>query len=355
MMPMRKTSAIFALVAIVFLAFASRSNAQETRKRNVFGGSPLTWQVEPILDRYVAHVGRYYNLTPDQEEYTRQLLNQRVKRFLDSYEEDLRSLLAEYTAYQVNRELPSPEAAKDLARRAGPLVAAIKKEILDGNMQWREILDEEQRKLHDRDLELMDKQFETFEDRMQRWSEGKPEPQDLPGRRGATPEPGSVRKPEDVWAYRVRTFIRDYNLDPGQQETAHSILRELREEAQRYREKHQEEFDELETKFREISQSTPKTDPEDRMKAQEQIRQYKERLNELEKPNVEGLRKQLLNRLEKIPTEDQRRRRHEHHEKLHARSRSNNRTDSGTTRPAMTRPAETDSEDADTQPTEPSS
>ena len=102
-------------------------------KKNPYAGSPLTWGVEPIIDNYVSQMTRYYNLTPDQEEYTRQLLTQRVKRFLNDYEKDVRTLFAEYWYLQLRGEAPSIEEAKDLARRGGPLVAAIKKEILDGN------------------------------------------------------------------------------------------------------------------------------------------------------------------------------------------------------------------------------
>ncbi len=309
-------------------------------KKNPYIGSPLQWGVEPIIDNYISQMTRYYNLTPDQEEYTRQLLTQRVKRFLNDYEKDVRSLFAEYWYLQRRGEAPSVEEAKDLARRGGPLVAAIKKEILDGNQKWREILDENQRKIHDRDLADMNKTFDDLEQKLDRWGKGIVEPTE--GKVGPRPKP---IPPEDAWDYRVNSFIAEYNLDAGQQGTARSILRELKDEAKRYRERNQEKLTALDNQLKEMYSSEPKTDPEERKKAAEQIKRINGQLNELERPIREDLWRQLLIRLDRIPTEDQRRMHREKRDRMMAGLTgrvSSTRTASSqpeSTRPTTTSPA----------------
>ena len=70
--------------------------------------------------------------------------------------------------------------------------------------------------------------------------------------------------------------------DAGQQQTAYAILRELQDEAKRYRERYKDEFAELEARFKEIYQSNPKTG--DVRKAQEQLKPIKAREDKLLKP-----------------------------------------------------------------------
>lgn len=339
--------AVVVLFAFGAVCLAQNQDGREKTagaKKNPYMGSPLTWGVEPIIESYTSQMTRYYNLTPDQEEYTRQLLTQRVKRFLSEYEKDVRSLFTEYWHLQLRGEAPSVEEAKDLARRGGPLIAAIKKEIMDGNQKWREILDENQRKIHDRDLDQMNKTFDEFEQKLDRWSKGDVRSTDM-GKRGVGDTPRTGRKFEDAWEFRVNSFIQDYNLDAGQQETARSILRELREEAARYRERNQERFTAIESRLKEIYNSDAKTDPEEKKKAAEAINKLNEEINALERPIREDLWKQLLARLERIPTDEQRRMRREKNERLMARLAGGRSPATQTSRPdtAQSHPAEASS------------
>jgi len=346
---MLKNAAVLTLATALLLPTATvwaqnEKASGNTAKKGIFSGSPLTWSVDPIINTYVSSLARVYNLNQDQEEYTRQLLTQRVKKFMGDYEQDVRSLFAEYFYLVSNGESPTPEMAKDLAKRGGPLVEAMKKEIIDGNMKWREILDEKQRKQHDRDLEMMDKQFRQIEETFDRWSQGKVSPSDL----GATtvPKPVVPKLIEDMWELKVNSFIREYNLDAGQQQTARSILRELRAEADRYREKRKEEFARMDAKFKEVYQGPAKTDPEEQKKAAEAVRKLTEEKNQLEQPIRVELWNQLLARLDRIPTDDQRRVRNERQEKLNAKYVAYRRS---ATMPADTRPGSS-SQPAKTHP-----
>ncbi|MBI4580470.1 MAG: hypothetical protein HY718_12250 [Planctomycetes bacterium] len=300
----------------------------------IFTGSPLFWRTDWVLDLYVSQITRYYNLNKEQEEYTRKLLGQRVKVFLQDHERDVRSLLAEYMEYQMSQELPDAKAAQDFARRAGPLAREIRKEILEGNMRWREILDDQQRTKHDQDLKQMTMFFDNLEQGLERWKQGKVQPTDLPGRVG--PRPTHLTRIEDAWDYWVRSFIQSYKLDEGQKQTAYSILRELKDEATRYREANKEKFAELETALKAIRGRTPKTDPEELAKYQEETARVAKQRAELERP-ITALFGQLQSRVDAIPTVDQRKARQAELDRLRLAARR------PATRPAVaaSRPAAT--------------
>ena len=216
----------------------------------------------------------------------------------------MRALFSEYMAYQTSGQLPPPEAAKEFARRARPMLAAIHKEIVDGNMTWRKILNEEQRKRHDRDLESIDKEFNQYDEQFTRWSRGQIEPEDFHGT--VSDHPLRVMNFEDTWAYYVRRFIEDYRLDQGQQETAQSILRQLRKEAADYREAHKSEFDELDAKYQGLIVVDPKTDPEQA----ERIKQERHKLDAQRERLARSISVSMFNRLKQklqtIPRADQR-------------------------------------------------
>jgi hypothetical protein len=295
--------------------------AQQAPARN----SPLYWSVNTILDSYVQQMGRYYSLTPAQQEYTKDLLNQRVKRFLTDYEKDVRWLAEEMWDYYGKGEMPPAEIAKEWGTRAKPLMSAIRHEIIDGNMKWREILTDEQRKQHDKDLDLMNKQFDEWEQKFDRWSKGDVQPSDFPGM--LSHQPRTVRKSEDAWEYYVRNFITIYNLDEGQKQTAYSVLRTLREEAGHYRDAHKEEYAKIDSGEAEASGAAKKSDPEEIKKSLEVNRKRMAERRELDKP-IAGMFIRLKTQLNEIPTSEQRQARDQKLAKLESISRR------GTTRPA---------------------
>jgi len=344
---MRKCTAAIFLTGLLLIGYCTGSVAwaqaggqpPSGRSGNPMSGSPLGWQIEPIIEVYVRNMSRHYDLTSEQEEYTRQLMNKRVKQFLKDYEKDARSLFAEYYYYQVNKQMPSPELARDWARRTAPLASAIRKEIFDGNMEWRHILNEGQRGKHDRDLELMKRQFDQFDQQLDRWSKGEVRREDITGT--VSHRPIKMTKCEDAWEYRVRSFIVEYNLDAGQQQTAYSILRELKDQAGRYREEHKQEFQEMEAKLAELSQGRPMTTDEERKNAREEHEKLEARQTDLERVIRVGMSNQLLARLDRIPTSDQRRTREARLHALNVRGGRATTAPATTTQPAGTtsRPA----------------
>lgn len=292
------------VLSLVVLGASSAGLAQSQQPQQLGGSSPLYWGVDQIMDNYIKQMTRYYNLTPEQEEYTRGLMSKRVKQFLSDYEKDVRWLAAEMFDYQMKKEMPPAEIAKEWGTRGRPLLNAIRQEVMSGNQEWRKVLNEAQLKQHDRDLELMEEEFNKLTDRFERWSHGDVQPTDFPG--AVSNQPRTVRRNEDAWQYYVRYFIQTYNLDEGQRQTAYSALRELQEEAKKYREAHKDRYAKLDAVEAQVAASGPKTDPEELKHLKEQNAKLAQQRRELDRPISEGMFNRLKNMLEAIPTSDQR-------------------------------------------------
>jgi hypothetical protein len=323
MLFVRRFALSIALVALFWPALATgqeqKSNNANAPRQGIFSGSPLFWRTDWVLEAYIGQITRYYNLNQEQEEYTRKLLNQRVKVFLQDHERDVRALVSEYMEYQLSQELPDPKTAQEFARKAAPLAQDIRKEIFEGNMRWREILDDQQRAKHDQDLRQMTTFFDNLEQGLERWKDGRVQPSDVPGRVG--PRPANLgQKPEDAWDFWVRNFIQSYKLDQGQQETAKSILRELKDEAARYREANKDRFGELETAQKAVRDRAPKTDPEGLAEYQQETAKITKQKADLERP-ITALFEQLRSRVEAVPTIDQRKARQAQIDRLRASAR----------------------------------
>lgn len=321
-----------ALLALLGPALAlgqqPRQNDGNAPRQGIFSGSPLFWRTDWVLDAYIGQITRYYNLNKEQEEYTRKLLNQRVKVFLQEHEADVRSLMSEYMEFQISQELPDPKTAQEFANKAAPLARDIRKEIFEGNMRWREILDDQQRAKHDEDLKKMTSFFDNLEQGLDRWKDGRVQPTDVPGRVG--PRPSNLsHKPEDAWEYWVKNFIKSYKLDEGQQQTALSILRELKDEATRYRESNKDRFAALEAEQKAVTERSEKTDADALAKYKEETAKIRKQKVELERP-ILALFDQLRSRVEAVPTVEQRKARQAEVDRVRLASRR------PTTRPVVT-------------------
>lgn len=283
---------------------AEQPAEQHRNFRQATSGSPMFWDIDVIMRPYLSLLTRYYNLNEEQEKYTRGLLTQRVKKFLGAHERDTRALFDEYLGYQMGGQLPPAAAAKEFANRAQPLLAAMYKEIIDGNMVWREILNDEQKKKHDLDLKAIDNTFKEFDAKFTRWAKGDIQPTDLPSTVGD--QPRTIMKPEDAWQYYVRIFIVDYRLDEGQQATATSVLEELRKEAASYRLANKDEFAQLESQYQELTQAAPKTDPKELEAARKKREALDKKRERLEGAISVGMFNRLKQKLLTIPRSDQR-------------------------------------------------
>jgi len=275
--PVRRVAILFGITAAL-LAAPPMTQAQTNAKKSPEQASPSTgaptakthpndpmiWDEEQMVEEAVTQITRHYNLGKTQEDYTRLLLKTKVRAFLEEHDMEVRELLQESIDLRRHPEKATPERLMDWALRAGPVYDAAKKAILDGNATWRDILDEKQIKVHDRDLRLMTANFSNVTDKLQSWQRGegyvpgvtRPKPQIIAANATGQVSQGSggqvVRsvKVEDQWGAYVNRFIRVYHLDEAQQNSAReSILKEQMAKADKYREQKKGAFKDVEEKM----------------------------------------------------------------------------------------------------------
>ncbi len=227
--------------------------------------NPELWNTEQMMDDAVVQISRRYNLNDAQSEYTRLLLTGRVRAFLDIHEKDIRELLRESIDLRLGKSLGSPQAYQKWAERAAPIYLAAQNAILEGNAEWREILDETQKVTHDADLAAMHANFEQVSRMLDTWRAGNAPPMLANAQQaqnaqqtglsggGATPaqqgrvsdpqQPVIQRQVEDSWLAYVNRFIDTYQLDDKQAISARDkIYKDIRDQATRYRDQKRSEF-----------------------------------------------------------------------------------------------------------------
>lgn len=215
--------------------------------------------IEKIMDNAVKGIARRYSLNEAQTKYTEELMRREVQRFLrENYDEvwpAVRDLLS--------AGLRAPQNGDDAARvgkAALPLALKARKAIIDGNMEWRKILTPEQQAVHDYDLAAMEKTLDQIEENFKSWVDGKPTtgplippgPDPKFGPRPPKQPPPGLPQPQSEFADAlamfdkyVEEFIKDYELDAGQIESARSILKEHRDKAQAHLDRNKAELEKI--------------------------------------------------------------------------------------------------------------
>ncbi|MFH1419010.1 MAG: hypothetical protein ABII12_12090 [Planctomycetota bacterium] len=271
--------------------------------------NPELWNVDQMMEDAVLQIARRYNLNKAQENFTRLLLVGRVRAFLDEHEGEVRQLLTENIELRLNPAKATPEAYKDWAIKALPVYEAAQEAIFAGNEEWREILDEDQKKLHDQDLAQMRTNFDQVERTLSQWQRGEglaaprrslqtDGPDGQAGRLSDPQQGGVVRSQfmEDNWLAYVNLFIQAYKLDEKMANAARAkIHKEALAQAKAYREKHEREFEAIEQEMRH-----PSTDPEKPTKPRELVL----RKAGLERP-IRTMFVKMNERLQELPTSKQ--------------------------------------------------
>lgn len=269
------------------------------------------WPVDSIMQQATDNIGLRYNLDDVQRQKTRDMMNTRVTQFLDNHQDEIWPLIRELALHQRKGSVPDVDSAKRLGPVAMKILKEAQEEILRSNAEWREYLNEEQKRIHDYDLREMDKTFQAMAKNFSEWTDGRPatgnifpqtEPApDDPGVQRVAAAPTKVRPtPEPVTdvaaldahmdAY-VKRFITDYELTPPQVEAANSILREITERTAAFRVANEEALRDLRTKLQ----------AERDVKARGELFA---RQRELTQP-VNGLFSEMKDRLDQIPDEAQ--------------------------------------------------
>ncbi len=303
---------VFGLSTVVIAPSAMGQGRAERRPRTTQKNSTdeikQFWDPAKIMEIAVNNLAKRYSLNDEQKAYTNEMMTTRVTQFLEKHQDEIWPLLRELVYHQRTGEPPSSDIAKDLGPRVLKIIEEAKKEIYESNREWRKSLTDEQKKVHDFDMNQMDKTFAAMRQNFTQWSDGTPKstnifPPPPTGVRqpGAPPKPDAgipTKAPQDQpvrlvshFAQYVKQFIEDYELTADQIETANSILREIEGRAKNHEQ----------AKAKEIAAVKEGLAKEKDLK---KLRSLKQQQRELTQP-LDDLFAELKKRLDSIPEKAQ--------------------------------------------------
>ncbi len=286
--------------------------ADKTNKADIDRTKRL-WNPDVIMQQACDGISRHYNLDDNQKGKACGMLTEGVTKFLENHDKDVWPILAELVPYQLTGEQPDAATAKRIANRGHHIFEEAKQEILKAQSEFRKLLRDDQKRIHDRDLKALNKQLDAVDQKFKNWKEGKVEeggPLDRVYVGGAPLTPINARPPqhtsrgvvsrrkaEDDWDRYVRSFIENYRLDESQSKSAQQILKDMKDKAKNYRVSNDQEIKEAEQMLATAKSARP-VDLNSVELAQTIV-------HELKKP-FEDYFEQLKVRLNQIPTAKQR-------------------------------------------------
>ena len=330
-------------VAGLAMAFAAAQSGSLEQQRPPRADVPSAgfWPTPVMIDRAIERIteemGKVYSFDQDQMLNTQDLLKQRFPRWMDENRAQLQTLTNQWIETMLAGDPPTPEQVADWAGRALPLFDQFEGLVDETSADMRMYMSDEQQVLLDGQLAAMRVGMNYMKQRLDTWKGGGydwqsewPRSEEFkrqePERRkrleeeaerqklvamgldpGAPAAPGGgapgQAKPavqtapaasgtKDDWAVYVEGFIKRYQLDDAQQNSAHRYLRDQQE----LRDKHlQRKLTEIRTL--EEKQKSATTDAE-----KEKVRTAFERIN---RP-VEQMFERLKEKLDSLPTRKQR-------------------------------------------------
>lgn len=336
-----------------------RDDEADTRARPEQKSDPIfTFRITPEmlsngLDLLVEkRLAKDYGLDEYQQEQMRQVLHERVPRFLREHRAEMEQLWTEWTEVVSADEPPDPAYAAQWAERLMPIVQEARGLVDHVSEDMREFLDDEQEVLLDGYIAAIDLGTRNVTGRLQVFKEGGFDPEiHWPGYAAvrhadpvrvrklrqnmekarvtamsgaaATPhrrsteapapaadpgaaDPGatdarlaadakvrSVAQAKDEWTRYVEAFIRRYQLNEEQKQKAHSFLKQQSEQRDHYLAGKVRKMERVERMFKNA-------------KNDEQRKLAESAYQKLRQP-VEGMFERLKEKLETLPTRAQRR------------------------------------------------
>ena len=178
------------VLLVIGMSTAHPAVAQEPAERESTGVSALLDNVDLLIDNYARFVSRKYNLTEEQDLYTKDLIRERAHGFRDKHNDKLRGMLEQLFEVRSGGDA-SPEQLKLWGEEIRPIFDEAKAMIEASNGEFREILSDEQRKTHDADLKLMNETFTTTDAQINKMVAGQMTAEEL--RQGTRPAGRSAR------------------------------------------------------------------------------------------------------------------------------------------------------------------
>jgi len=303
------------LLAVTGSTFAAKPAKPRPKRSSDF---PLLQPntIKVMIDVTAKQIGRRYDLTPEQADIAREMLETSCWDYIETHFDDLAELLPQMHRMRFSQKDPSPTEVQAWAKRFAPLFKDAADLIVSENMKFHEILDDKQKKKHERDLRRMRRDIKRMTRRLDRWKTGGYRAGEMKyglsgprRRRGKRPSPRPPQPREqkteltsfDFWEDFVRKFIDAFQLDPGQRTFAYSILSDKKAEAQAYRRDRAAEFAEVLATIKRLSKKNTTKPAESQA-----LKEAKNKLAELNQPLIDMFN-ELREKLIEIPTEEQRR------------------------------------------------
>lgn len=214
---------------------------------------PTPRMMDLFLERGAEDIARQYSLNDEQKAWLVQDMKQRWPAFMNRHRTVIQPLMNEVIEQGMSEQSPTAEQAARWAAAALPVFEDAKKEIDAGVVEFRKILDEDQRKILQSELTKLNLGYSFLTTRAKEWKEGRFNPSEWPGgrRRGRNRDRNRNRDatasapaapadeaavafaadPKDEWSRYVEQFIAAYGLVDGQRLTAESILKDMKEKA----------------------------------------------------------------------------------------------------------------------------
>jgi hypothetical protein len=289
--------------------------------------APLSAIIDTVVRGFAVEVGETYELTPQQQRAVESKMLARWRTFFTEQRDDLEPLVREYLGARSAASPPSPDQVADWAARAMPVFRRLKRNAEAGQIEVRELLDDQQRAAFDQRQAQRQMGLRMFESQLKRWSVGsfrESEWWEPPQPSGANPAPGSAIEPRAgtnglpavppeatglpglygtvpprialemlSWEKYVRDFCVRYDLDRSQRNAADSILREMIERALDHTYRNRMGITALEHKIQTGSGTADAA--------------FEQQLRELFGP-IDRMFAELDARIQKLPTPGQRRR-----------------------------------------------
>ncbi len=249
---MRTTFSLALLVAVCGLGSAGWTDDAAPENTQNWAAT-----VETIMEQAVRNIALRYNLNDEQTGYTHELMRREVTRFLKEHEDQVWPVIRDLITAQFK---PPGDKSKvmQIGKAAQPLATLAEKAIFDANEEWRHILTPQQKRKHDFDLDEMRKTFTKIHGNFDQWAKGVPSDGGIfppakipPGDPPRPPRPPRGIHPVvesidiSIFDTYVEEFIKDFELDEGQVDSARSILQEFKTKANNIRSAKKHEFEKV--------------------------------------------------------------------------------------------------------------
>ena len=274
---------------------------------------PSERQMELLLLRWADMGTNKYDLDEQQMKQMRENVLERWPRFFAEHREQIQPVLNEWIEMRIGMEPPPQERVQAWSAQAEPIFEEFATEFDEGAREFREVLKPMQRAKFELEMLQFGVGMQVARAKLTQWKEGKYEeeefwempPSEFRRRRAARQAqrvegaaPKAVRDDQigrelGRWDRFVAEFIDAYALDESQQTTANSLLNELKERAIAHRDRNRDRIFKLEERIAAGKEG------------EDELAEIKRQLVELYGP-IDDMFTELKNRLEALPTTEQR-------------------------------------------------